>query len=296
MSATRLDSLRGDVTKRLIERGWRIGRGFCIGGLIISATMAIPAMIQVWRYVEINSYSEFMPDSEVPYLVGAYLFFPVMNVLFFGAFAWLYYARNVLIAGRGEFLLGRLIDTRRRFGSDLLPTDHGPTDILAAGVAMEVGARVMEKVLPTEQAGFELTVNDRTHLFDMPLFGEEHPIVVDEGILLCFVDTGRFWFYPPSPFVVRVSETDPGASEFRQRTEAVVAELLQGAEHEPVTDKEAVRHSVRNQWFAIGAIVVVLLASYLPVIAIFGWPMALLLAFIIFGAIAAGLFIHKPRS
>lgn len=290
MATRALESLHEEVARQLVERSRRVSRGILAGGLALAGLMAAVGLMDIHRYAELGRGTGMMP------LIISQMYFPFLNALLFIAFAWFYQVRARLVARRGDFVPGRLVGPREVMGSDVLSTDHGPTGVIAAGQAAHALATAGRKILPTERAGFELMVNGRWHWFEMTLFGGERPVVVGENTLLCFVDRGRFWFYPPSPYVVRVNDNAPETETFRRRVQTALEELSASDWQQPGPRDRVIRHSARRQWIAIGAIVLVLMVGYGPVLTIFGWPMALLLAFIVGAPIGFALLWHKRRS
>lgn len=282
-----MDELRNQITQDIITRSGRIARGIVVAGFVMACMMFLPAIINIFRHGDFIREFGLMAEIRMP------LFFSIMNLLFFSAMAWVIYVRGLLVAKRGNFLVGRVLGPRRPFGSDMLSTDHGPTPVVSAGMAMAAGTHAFRNILPTELCGFEVVVNGRAHWFEMYLFGEEFPVVVGEDKILCYVDTGRFWFYPPSPYVVRCKEEEP---QNRSRVESAIHALSSGARQPTKSDSTSLKHAAAKQLLGIGLVALVVTIGYIPVYMAFGWPMILFLCVVFAIPILIGLILHKSRG
>lgn len=280
--------LRAMLRRRMLRQARRVSRGILLGGAILAGIMALVAALNIYRMQEVYA------ETGSPVLVAGRFFFPVMNLLLFAAFAWFYLARSRLVAIRGKFVAGRIVGGRRSIEEDLVVKGTGTTPYLAAGQALEGMVTLFRRMLPTELKGFEIPCRGRWHYFDMYLFPDETPVPVGDNSVLCFVDTGRFWFYPPSPAVVRVAAGDPDAERLGQLATVVAESLADRTRSKRLTAGRAIRHAHRRQVTGLLCIAALLTLAGYPVYAAFGGEMLALMVAIIAVPTMLGLLLHKP--
>ncbi len=235
-----------DIAALMQARAKRMGRGWLLTGTLLAGLQIATS-----------------------FRLGAVAFWQSGGtLLFFAGLGWAYSLRSQMIALRGHLVTARVTSPLSLFGSEAMPPSNTQTPFNVASGLWGMLMTWWGGLLPTSRASISVPVKGKERYADLYLFPDEEPVATAEGSVLCVV-APDLWFYPPSPWVIRLRRDDPDFEPTREATLKLLALAAEAGERGLALkggDPAARSRATRNMWLGAGAMLGLVWLFYLPFI------------------------------
>jgi len=195
------------------------------------------------------------------------------TIVFFWLIGWLYYKRSHYLALNGKFRIAQIAAKEFTFGTDALPSSsaHVPFNIVQS--IWQIILRFFGSSLPTRVVPLSIEIKGKNRYADMYLYSDEEPIVTTKGEVLCLTATD-LWFYPPSPWIVRIRNVDRDQDKYVQHVKLLIEEYKQTGNIDVENDAAELNdgeQAFKKMWIAVIVAAAIITLLYLPLLSGFGW-------------------------
>jgi len=242
-----VETRRREIAKIMGRRARRTLRGWILVGLVATAFQLLnkAPFAGLWRWHQ----------------VGA-------TLLFFSMLGWAYAVRSAAVAWTGWLGIARIAGAERMFGEEAVPPSAAPVPFNVASGLWGALVRLWGNLLPGRRIPLSVPFRGKDRYADLYLFEDEEVLATPDGEVLCLM-AKDLWFYPPSPFVVRVRAGDPDADRWRALVPELIAAIKDGTfvpEHRSEEEVREGRRRTLAMWGAVVATYVGVWWCYLPLL------------------------------